>query len=91
MHYKCIIDGNPRKVKSHREKSAGQNPLSVPWKRILSSDIEPRRALGWQRLTSTLTDLTDAARDSLGRSGLLAELGEGKVKLSVGEAVERQI
>jgi high affinity sulfate transporter 1 len=57
--------------------------LDITTTRMLKKLLTETRAAGAELI---LTDLTDAARDSLERSGLLAELGEEKVKRSVGEA-----
>lgn len=57
--------------------------LDITTTRTLKKLLAEVRAAGADLI---LTDLTDAARDALERSGLLAELGEDKVVRSVGEA-----
>ena len=57
--------------------------LDITTTRMLKKLLPEVRAAGAELI---LTDLTDAARDSLERSELLAELGEDKVKRNVGEA-----
>ena len=57
--------------------------LDITTTRTLKKLLSEVRAAGADLI---LTDLTDAARDSLERSGLMQELGEDKVKRNVGEA-----